>query len=406
MQLNKKRTILLILDSLGVGAMDDVPKVRPQDIGANTFHHILDQSKSIQIPTLESLGINKILQHPRLTRDEGIASWGVLNLQHDGADSYLGHQEIMGTRPRKPVLQPFVQQINEVKQALVQAGYRVEIPNPEMPYLWVNDAVVIADNIETDYGQIYNVSAALDVIPFDEVLQMGQIVRQVVQVNRVIALGGKKVTPDRLRQSIEQRSDGLIGVNSPRSGVYEHGYQARHLGLGVDPNRQIPTILSKQGYAVHLIGKMQDVIDCDQAVKFPAVDTEMVMKTILSSMKQFDRGLIAATVQETDLAGHAEDVNRYAQKIMQVDHYLSTILHEMTHQDLLIISADHGNDPTIGHSQHTREKTFVLAYQKTLPSIHLGERSTLSDIAAAISQFFQVDAPENGTGFYEEMRNG
>lgn len=402
-KLVEKRAILLILDSLGVGAMDDVLDVRPQDAKANTFYHILDQAQQIQIPWFEYLGINRLLQHPRLNHNDGVASVGVLNLQHDGADSYAGHQEMMGTRPRKPVLQPFAEQIDVVQQALIEAGYQAKIPNPELPYLWVNDAVVVADNIETDYGQIYNVSAALDAIPYEEVLTIGKIVRQVVQVNRVIALGGENVAPEQLRQCIERRSDGLIGVNSPRSGVYEKGYQARHLGFGVDPNKQIPTILSKNGFDVHLIGKMQDVIDCEQAFKSPAIDTEMVMKSILSAMQKMEKGLIAATVQETDLAGHAENVNRYAQKIMQVDDYLALILRMMNEEDLLIISADHGNDPTIGHSQHTREKTFVLAYQKNLRPIDLGERSTLSDIAATIAQFFQVSPPENGTGFYDHM---
>lgn len=64
----KKRAILLILDSLGVGAMDDVPKVRPRDVGANTFRHILDQAEQIEIPNLEKLGINQLLNHPRLQK--------------------------------------------------------------------------------------------------------------------------------------------------------------------------------------------------------------------------------------------------------------------------------------------------------------------------------------------------
>lgn len=192
----KKRAILLIMDSLGVGAMEDVPRVRPQDKNAHTFRHILDQAKKIDIPCFKQLGINRLLHHPRLNDDQpGLASWGTLNLQHEGADSYAGHQEIMGTRPRAPVLEPFVAVIQPVRGALEKAGYQVEIPEPELPYLWVNGAVVIGDNIETDYGQIYNVSAALDAIPFTEVLKIGRIVRRVAKVNRVIALGGEGIPP-------------------------------------------------------------------------------------------------------------------------------------------------------------------------------------------------------------------
>lgn len=361
----KKRAILLILDSLGVGAMEDVPQVRPQDRDADTFRHILDQAKAIDIPCFEQLGINRLLHHPRLNEDwSGLASWGTLNLQHEGADSYAGHQEIMGTRPRTPVLEPFATIIQQVREALEKEGYQVAIPDPELPYLWVNGAVIIGDNIETDYGQIYNVSATLDMIPFAEVLRIGRIVRRVAKVNRVIALGGKGVSPTQLRSAIERRSDGLIGLNSPRSGVYKKGYRVRHLGYGVDPERQIPSILIRNGWEVNLIGKMQDVIDCDGAGKYPAVETDGVMEILLSSLRRIKRGLVAATVQETDLAGHAQDVDRYAQKIMCVDRYLASLIREMTEEDLLLISADHGNDPTAGHSQHTREKTFLLAYGK------------------------------------------
>lgn len=392
----KKRAIVLIIDSLGVGCMDDVSKVRPQDKGTNTFYHILDKAKSFDIPNLEKLGINKIVQHPRLKDMEAIASYGVLNLKHYGADSYAGHQEIMGTKPKKPLMEPFIVFMDKVKEALENEGYKVKILDSDNPYLWVNDLVVVADNIETDYGQIYNISAPLDYISFDEVLKIGRIVRANVKVNRVIALGGENVSPEQIINSIERRQDGLVGVNCPKSGVYDKGYQARHLGYGVDPKKQVSSILKSAGKEVTLIGKMQDVIECDGSKKIPAVDTSLVMKELVNSLDYMKEGLVAATVQETDLAGHAQDVNKYAEKVMIVDKYLGVILGKMTDEDLLIISADHGNDPTVGHSQHTREKTFVLVYGKKLSSQNIGERDSLSDIAATVAEHFHVSNPENG----------
>jgi phosphopentomutase len=399
---NRRRAILLILDSLGVGAMEDIIPSRRQDQGANTFYHILDQAREIRIPWLEWLGINRILRHPRLNPVAGApkAGFGTLRLQHFGADSYAGHQEIMGTAPQKPLLEPFAMNMETVRQALVQRGFRVQIPDPALPYLLVDDLVVIADNIETDYGQIYNVTAPLDWISFDEVLKIGEIVRSVVKVNRVIALGGKGVSPERIRASVERRDDGLVGVNSPKSGVYGRGYQVRHMGYGVNPRTQVSSILIESGKEVVLIGKMQDVITCEGARRIPAVETDRVMGAVIEALGSVKEGLIAATVQETDLAGHAQDVGRYAQKIMEVDKALAVILERMSEEDLLIISADHGNDPTIGHSGHTREKTFLLAYGKSLQGRDVGERDTLSDIAATIAQFFSVPRPENGNSFY------
>lgn len=403
-EMGKRRAIVIIVDSLGVGAMDDILPYRPQDAGANTFSHILDQAIDIHIPQLEWLGINHILHHPRLASPSQAArgSYGILKLQHHGADSYDGHQEIMGTAPKKPLVEPFVRHMAQVKEALEQEGYQVTIPGT-LPYLLVNDVVVVADNIETDYGKIYNVTAPLNHIPFSDVVQIGKVVRSQVKISRVIALGGENVSADQIIANIERREDGLVGVNSPKSGVYEQGYQARHMGYGVDPQKQISSILTSMGKTVILIGKMQDVITCDGAERYPAVATDRVMEAVIEQMDWVEEGLIAATVQETDLAGHAQDVERYAQKIMTVDHYLKTILEKMTAQDLLILSADHGNDPTIGFSQHTREKTFLLAYGKTLNSVNLGERDTLSDIAATVADYLNVSAPENGESFYGDL---
>lgn len=326
-----------------------------------------------------------------------------MELEHYGADSYAGHQEIMGTKPLKPLLKPFSDYIDTVKKALEKEGYKVVIENPDKPYLLVNDLVVVADNIETDYGQIYNVTAPLDYISFEEVLKIGYIVRENVKVNRVIALGGEEVTIDDILNSIEIREDGLLGVNSPKSGVYNKGYQCRHLGYGVDPEKQISSILTRKNKEVTLIGKMQDVIQSDLANKIPAIDTEYVMEQIVDNMDKVEQGLIAATVQETDLSGHAQDVERYAEKLMIVDKYIGKIMDKISENDMFMITADHGNDPTIGHSQHTREKTFILTYGKRLKNVYVGERKTLSDISATIAEYFNVEKTENGISFLNTL---
>jgi phosphopentomutase len=394
-----RRVIILILDSLGVGYMEDAKDYHPEDVGANTFAHILDEVPSIKIPAFEKLGINKILNHPSLGTGDPIASYGMCKLMHQGADSFEGHNEIMGTKPKEAYLAPFIENMDEVKKALEREGYQVQIPHAEMPYLLVNDLVIVADNIETDYGQIYNVSAPLDYITFDEVLKIGQCVRDHVKVNRVIALGGKSVTPEHLQDSVERRADGLVGVNSPKSNVYNDGYQVRHLGFGISPDRQLPTLAVKAGLEVSLVGKMQDVIYCEGADKYPGVGTDQVMRDVLKQMDEVKSGVIAATIQETDLAGHAQDPERYADRIEVVEKYLPELLEKMGNEDLLIMSADHGNDPTIGHNQHTREKTYLLVYHKGMKPEALGERTTLSDIAATAADYLGLHNIENGTSF-------
>lgn len=394
-----KRAILVVVDSLGIGQMDDVVECRPQDVGADTFRHILDTIREIEIPNFEKLGINKLLHHKRLQNIDNMGSYGILNLEHQGADSYLGHQEIMGSKPKEPLLVPFSFYKDMVVEKLINEGHKVTCLEKDRPYILVDDFVIVADNIETDYGQIYNVTGPLDDISFDKIIEIGEKVRSVVKVNRVIALGGEGVSLSRILESIEERDDGLVGVNSPKSGVYNQGYLSRHLGYGVNPQTQVSTLLAKSNYEVILIGKMQDVIECEHATKIPKVDTEQVMTSIIEVMQQATTGMIAATVQETDLAGHAQDPQKYAEKLMIVDKYLGDIIEGMNDEDMLLVTADHGNDPTIGFRQDTREKTFLLVYGRKLRPVDLGERSTLSDIAATIADYFGVGNTENGSSF-------
>lgn len=395
-----KRVILLVIDSLGVGEMEDVMKVRPQDKGANTLKHVAEAVKDFNIPSLEALGVGYLVDSEKIKRPANpLGSYGKSKLAHFGADTYQGHQEIMGSKPRMPVVKPFIKFMDRVEKALKKAGYDVKIPDPEHPFLLVNGLVTVADNIEADPGQNYNVTAPLDYISFEEELTIGRIVRENVEVGRVIVLGGRDIAMDDILKAIEFKDGSITGIDCPKSGVYRSGYMVRHLGYGVNPEVQVPTLLHRQGYPVSLIGKMADVIECDGAEYFPMVETEGVMELILEKMVSQKTGLIAANVQETDLAGHAMDASRYAERLMTADLYLKSILEQMKEQDLLIITGDHGNDPTIGHSHHTREKALLLVYGKELKAVNLGERDTLSDIGATIADYFGIQKPEHGRSF-------
>lgn len=395
-----KRVILLVIDSLGVGEMNDVARVRAQDKGANTLKHVAEANDDFMIPNLEALGAGYPVDTEKIKRvQKPLASYGKSRLAHSGADTYQGHQEIMGSKPEEPVEKPFIYYIDRVERALVKAGYEVTRTDPQHPFLLVNGLVTIADNIEADPGQNYNVTAPLDYISFEKELAIGRIVRAETEVGRVIVLGGKGITAEDISKAVEVKSSNITGIDCPKSGVYKNGYTVRHLGYGVNPEIQITTILHKNRYPVSLIGKVADVIECKGAKYYPKVETDGVMELILEKMEYQDRGLIAANVQETDISGHSQDPKRYAQKLELVDKYLSKVIGAMKDEDILIITGDHGNDPTIGHSHHTREKALLLVYGKKLKAVDLQERVTLSDIAATIADYFSVDNPENGESF-------
>src|SRR5439155_21585200 len=119
--------------------------------------------------------------------------------------------------------------------ALEAAGYRVRRPLADLPLLLVDEAVVVADNIEADAGQIVNLTVPTGIIPFERALEIGGVVRAQLESSRVIVFGGPNVGVADILAQVEVRSNGQAGVNSPRLGVYDADLRVRHLGYGVDP---------------------------------------------------------------------------------------------------------------------------------------------------------------------------
>ena len=405
--MKKGRFIVIVLDSYGVGYMEDVPKVRPQDLGSNTCKHIIDKVPELKLPNLEKLGImNALGENYGQMKINPQAVYGTSKLMHYGGDTFLGHQEIMGTKPKRPLIKPFSYYIDAVYDTLVSKGYKVEKVGEKLKYLWVDDCVAIGDNMETDPGQVYNVTTSFQNITFEEELEIGKIVREIVEVERVIVFGGTVATIDSIKAAKEEKMGKYIGINAPKSKVYEEGYMVRHLGYGIDPVTQVPAILGESCIPVILIGKVADIVFNDKGKSFTnLVDTETIFEITLKEMEKFETGFMCVNIQETDLAGHAENSERYAEILKICDKYIGKIIEKISDEDILIITADHGNDPTIGHSQHTREKVPILIYRRKLDSINIGLRETMSDIGATVAEYFNVRLPENGKSFLKKIKN-
>lgn len=402
------RYIVIVLDSFGVGAMDDVPEVRPADRGSNTAFHIIEQKPQIKVDTLVELGLmNAIGRETDRLKFSPKAIWGKANLGHRGADSFLGHQEIMGTTPPIPLNQAFNDMIEEVEQHLKEVGYRVrkEGADDEPKILVVNDAATVGDNLETDLGQVFNVSACLDLMPFDEVKKLGRAVRDVVKISRVIAFGGEKIRLNNLLKARKVKGNQFAGVDAPASGVYNTGYQVIHLGYGIDPEVQIPTILDNAHIPVTLVGKVGDIVQTTSPHVFLGVDTNDLFDHLISQVKKIDTGFFCLNIQETDLAGHAEDVERYADRLQVSDRRIKELMSLLNEEDILIVTADHGNDPTIGHSQHTREFVPLLIYRKGIEGQEVGIRDNMSDTAATAAEYFHVSPPQHGQSYLSLIQN-
>ena len=401
-----KRFIIVVLDGFGIGAMEDAATVRPGDEKANTLRSILRDHPDLKLPTLEKLGLmNAYGSESAQMKFNPQANFGKSELMHFGADTFMGHQEIMGTLPKRPEVHPFQQKVDVVAAHLKDCGHQVEIIERQgLRYVVCDKFVTIADNLEADLGMCYNVTAPLDLISFEKEVEIAERVREVVTVGRVIVFGGTGNTMQDLYNAEEIRQGRFIGIASAKSKSYEQGYQCRHLGYGVNKNVQVPTILTKAKIPCVLIGKVADIVANDLGTSFSCVPTPECMRLTLDAVRRMETGFICTNVQETDLAGHSQDSAEYRRILEQADAGLAEILPELTEDDILIVQADHGNDPDIGSSRHNRECVPLLIYRKGLKGVKVGTRRTMSDNGATCCDFFGTDAPENGTSYLDLLQ--
>ena len=399
------RVIVLVIDGLGVGAMPDVAEVRPRDVGADTLGHVVKAAGGLSLPNLERMGLGTIAPASGLRVErQPIAAHGICALGYQGADTYLGHQVLMGSRVPDVPEELFEAVRDDVASALQRAGHRVEAAGADVSALWVDGAMIVGDNLESDPLQTYHTVGSMEDLPYEKILEVAEILRSVARVRRIVAMGGRGFRSADVLRCTERRPTGQCGVNNVALGLYTKKYVVRHLTQGTRPDVQVTTLLHKAGWPVHLIGKVADVIVCEGAEKAPHVPTPDVLTATYEALDRVDRGLIAINVQETDLAGHDQDAARYAECLRMTDEGVGRILGKLTRDDLFIITGDHGNDPTIGHDKHTREFTPLLVRGDRIVPNSLAPRESLADIAATIAEIFGTARPEIGKSFLRDVQ--
>ncbi len=401
-----KKLIVIVLDGFGMGAMADAKTERPGDELACTFGSILKDFPDLHLPALEKLGLmNAYGQESSKMHFSKEANWGKSELKHWGADTFMGHQEIMGSFPKVPVAQPFQEKVDAIKKHLVNNGHKVVVrESNELRYLVVDDYVVVGDNIDADLGMAYNCTAPLDFVSFEKELEIGQLVREIATVNRVIPFGGSGNTIDDILNAEETRSDKYIGIHAVKSKSYEKNYHCMHLGYGVDKKVQAPTILTEAGIPCSLFGKVADIVANDKGKSVSCVNTSEVLDMTIEEIKTLKEGFICTNAQETDLAGHSQDSKWFKDLLVTADEKIGQMIPLLNEDDLLLIMADHGNDPNIGHNKHTRENVPLLIFKKDVTGVNLGLRKSLSDVGATVCDFFGVEPPQNGTSFLELLK--
>jgi len=380
-----KRVIILVLDSVGAGEAEDA--IEYGDWGANTLLHTLQYNPDIKLPNLEKLGLRGVVFNES---GDYIGSYGRLKENSKGKDSISGHWEMTGvilkkafpTYPNgfpKEVIEKFEKLTG--KKAL---GNKPASGTEIIKELYEEHKRTGNPIVYTSADSVFQIAAHKDVIPLEELYRMCEIARNEVcigehEVARVIA-----------RPFIGSPETGFIRTAERRD------YAVK------PPQKTVLDLLKEKGLNVVGIGKIHDLFAGVGLTESIHTENNLdgLEKTIEEVSKDYE-GLIFTNLVEFDANwGHRRDYKAYGKGLKDVDDRLPIILEKMKPYDMLIITADHGCDPTFkAHTDHTREFTPLIVYGSHIkPNVNLGLRGSISDISATISEIFNVERI-NGTSF-------
>lgn len=386
-----KRVFLVVLDSLGVGEAEDAASYN--DTGANTLKHIND-AHPLYIPNLKTLGFMDTLNMRQ--NDDVNAYYTIAKPISKGKETLTGHYEMVGIKTEEP----FVSFTNTgfpkelIHEITVKTGRRV-IGNiaasgteiiQELGEEHIQTGALI---IYTSADSVLQVAAHEYIIPLEALYKYCEIIRNLTlrpdwKVGRVIArpfTGNKK-------------------------GNFKRTNNRRDFAVK-PPEGSILTKLSDNKYSVISIGKIYDIFDgAGITKKVVAHSNKEAIDKLLDIMDKNFKGLCFANLNDFDsLYGHRRDVEGYANAIEALDVEIPMVLNKLNNDDLLIITADHGNDPTFRGTDHTRENVPVIIYSRVFknPKI-LPAMTSFADIGATIAENFDLIRPRIGTSVLEKLK--
>ncbi|MGK0552572.1 phosphopentomutase [Enterococcus faecalis] len=386
-----KRVHLIVLDSVGIGEAPDAEKFG--DVGSDTLGHIA-QKAGLKIPHLEQLGLGTIAPLAGVAAVETHDGYATkLEEVSVGKDTMTGHWEIMGLNIKKP-FRVFPNGFPEelLKQIEDFSGRKIVCNQPYSGTEVINDygehQMKTGDLIVyTSADPVLQIAAHEDVIPLEELYRICQYVRDIT-----------KDEPYMIGRIIARPYVGEPGNFTRTSN--RHDYALNPFGHTVLDS------LKENGKDVIAVGKINDIFNGQGITK--AIRTKSNMDGVdqlLKVMQEEFEGLSFTNLVDFDaLYGHRRDVIGYAHAIEAFDLRLPEICEALAEDDLLMITADHGNDPTFRGTDHTREYVPLLVYSKKLTQQGKLPQGHYADISATIAENFAVPATENGTSFLNQLK--
>ena len=391
-----KRVFVLVMDSVGIGGAEDAYKY--DDEGSNTILHIAQEFGSIPLKNLEKLGLGKIIDIPGVKKDiETIGYYGRMKELSNGKDTMTGHWEMMGIKTTTPFV-TFTDTgfPKELIDLLEEKTGRKIIGNISASGTEIIERLGEAQErdgsliVYTSADSVLQIAANENIIPLEELYNDCLIARKITlkdewRVGRIIARPFIKLDDGKYKRTTNR-----------------HDY-------ALDPTeRTTLNSLIDSGYKVISVGKIKDIFNGSGISEGNHINSnhDGMLKTIEIVKNQEFEGLCFINLVDFDaLYGHRRDVKGYYNSLVEFDNDLEGLLNALKDDDLLMITADHGNDPTWHGTDHTREDVPLLVYSKKFKeSNSLGIRNTFADIGETISENFKLERGKIGKSFLNELK--
>jgi len=386
-----KRVILIILDACGIGELPDAHLYG--DEGSNTIVNTAKAVGELKLPNLEKLGLGNIDQIPGVNpQPDALGSYGKMAELSLGKDSTSGHWEIMGLVLERPfpvyprgfppeIIKPFEKAIGSKILGNKPASGTEIIKELGEEHVRTHHPIVY-----TSADSVFQVAAHEEIIPVNKLYEMCMKARKILigehGVARVIArpFVGKPGSFERT----ERRKD----FSLPPTG------------------EMVLDILKKNGIPVIGIGKIEDLFAGRGLTE--SIHTKSNsdgMDKLVGAMKKFKKGLLFINLIDFDMLwGHRNNPQAFASGLEDFDSRFPEVLNLLGSDDLLIITADHGCDPTTPSTDHSREYVPVLVYGESVKNnVNLGIRKSFSDVGRTVAEIFKVGGAKNGVSFLKEI---
>ena len=389
-----KRVFLIVLDSLGIGDAHDAAQF--DDVGANTLGHICEKVGGLDVPCLEGMGLGNIGQFQGIhALKNQLAYTARLEEVSNGKDTMTGHWEMMGLHITKP-FKTFTEtgfpkefiDLFEEKTGRKCVGNYAESGTKILDD-WGEHQIKTGDWIVyTSADSVFQIAANEEIIPLEELYKACEIAREIAmddrwKVGRIIA-----------RPFVGKKKGEFVRTAN------------RH-DLALKPfGKTVLDSLKENQIEVIGIGKIPDIF-VDQGItrKVKTVSNHDGMEKTIEIAKEDFRGLAFLNLVDFDAVyGHRRNPEGYGHAIVEFDHQLEELLYCLNSDDLLMITADHGNDPTYKGTDHTRENVPLIIYSKSLQMPkHLGLLKSYAVIGATIADNFDVENPGIGSSILNQI---